>query len=273
MQAPLPLVKALGDQREVRQTGGIEDLPPETTAELAPNDITKSNDYTIQHCSLLAPQVQNVLESLYDVLPLAIRETHYGVTSAPYQAFFKNSYYETVVHGILSRVTIGVPLRLDFGKELLVPSLVCALKPDTVIIHKAGQEFDIYDICKGNPTWALMYYPKTPNIFICPLFFLMPTLPAVGNCPTVNEATNQFEGNFTAFWQSQMYMLLHEIAHFYIGVTVEDSVDETMDWNYAFSLSPMNATSNALNYVLFVASKCIFTWNGRSYKRLVSPRR
>ena len=81
----------------------------------------------------------------------------------------------------------------------------------------------------------------------------------MGNCPTVNEATNQFEGNFTAFWQSQMYILLHAIVQFYIGAEVEDSVDETMDWIYAFSLSPDNATRNALNYVLFVASKCLIS--------------
>ena len=101
----------------------------------------------------------------------------------------------------------------------------------------------------------------------------MPTEPAVGNCPTVNETTNLFEGNFAGFLQSQIYMLLHEIAHFYIGATVEDSVDEVMDWNYAVSLSPANSTFNALNYVLFVASKCSLIphkWFGGFFP---SPRR
>lgn len=184
-------------------------------------------------------------------------ETHYGIESAPYQAFFKSSYYEMIVEGVLRRASIGAPIALDPAKEeeLLVPTLVCALKADTVIAHEAGQEYDIYAICRENPTWTVMYYPGTANIFICPLFFLMPTQPAEGNCPTVNRATNLFDGNFVAFWQSQMYTLLHEIMHFYIGATVEDSVDEVMDWNYAFSLSPANASFNALNYVLFVASK------------------
>ena len=223
-----------------------------------PNDIVKSNGYTIEQCSQLAPQVQKALESLYDVLPAAIEETHYGITSPPYQAFFKSSYYEIAVEDILRSVFIGAPISLDSSKEILVPILVCAFKPDTVIVHEAGQEHDMYHICKENPTWTLLYYPGSSTIFICFLFFLMPTLPAVGNCPTVNEATNQFEGNISAFLRSQMYVLLHEIAHFYIGVTAEDSVDEKMDWNYAFSLSPVNATYNALNYVLFVASKFKF---------------
>lgn len=223
---------------------------------IAPNDIIRNNDYIIQHCSRLGPQVQKALESLYEVLLPAIWETHYGTTSAPYKAFFKNSYYEMVVEGILRSASIGEPLFLNTNdKETLVPRLVCALKPDTVIAHEGGQDHDIYEICMENPTWTVMYYPRTSSILICPLFFLMPTEPAVGNCPTVNNATNELEGNFAAFWESQMYILLHEIAHFYIGATVEDSVDEVMDWNYAFSLSPFNATCNALNYVLFVASK------------------
>lgn len=231
---------------------GTYALPQQT-----PNDITRSRQYTIQHCSLLTPQVQNALESLYEVLPPAIWATHYGVASAPYQAFFKSSYYEILVDQVLSSISIGLPVRLDpldSDDKILMPRLVCALKSDTVIVQEAGQEYDIYDICKQNPTWAVIYYPETSNIFICPVFFLLPTLPAAGNCPTVNEATNQFEGNFTAFWQSQMYMLLHEIAHLYIGATVENSVNETMDWNYAFWLSPSDATCNALNYVLYVAS-------------------
>ena len=234
------------------------------TSRAAPNDIVKTHDYTIQHCSLLTPMVQTALEDLYNVLQLAIWETHYGITSAPYRAFFKSSYYETVVDQILSSISIGVPIRLESEQRMLVPSLVCALKPDTVVVDEAGQEFDIFDICKENPTWTVMYYPNTSSIFICYLFFLMPTLPAAGHCPTVNEATNQFEGDFGAFWQSQVYMLLHEMAHFYIGATFEDGVDERMDWNYAFSLSPHDAVCNALNYVLFVASKCIFNSDRRS---------
>lgn len=222
----------------------------------APNDIVRSNGYIIQQCSLFAPHVQEALENLYDVLPLSIWDTHYGTASAPYQAFFKSSYYETLVDHILSSISIGAPLRLDPDNEILEPSLVCALKPDTVIVHEAGQSFDIYDVCRREPTWVVLYYPGTSTIFICTAFFLMPAVPAVGNCPTVNDATKQFEGNLGAFLQSQMYMLLHEIAHFYIGATVEMSGNETMDWNYALSLSPTDATHNALNYVLYVASKC-----------------
>lgn len=196
------------------------------------------------------------MENLYDVLPPAIWNTHYGVDNAPYQAFFKSSYYETVVDHVLSSIAIGAPVRLNPDEELHTPGIVCALKPNTVIVHEGGQVYDIYDICKRNPTWTILYYPQTLTIFICTVFFLMPPLPAVGNCPTVNETTNQFDGNLAASIQSQMYMLLHEIAHFYIGATVEDTMDEVMDWNYAFSLSGLNATVNALNYVLYVASKC-----------------
>ena len=147
-----------------------------------------------------------------------------------------------------------MPLRLDSGKEILKPRIVCALKPDTVIFHKAGQDVDVYDVCKKESTSTVMHYPETSDIFICSLFFQVPPLPSVGGCPTVNEATNKLEGSFAAFWLSQTYFLLHEILHFYIGATFEQRVVEIMDWNYAVSLPGPNATLNALNYVLFVAS-------------------
>ena len=143
---------------------------------------------------------------------------------------------------------------MDSGKENLKPRIVCALKPDTVIFHKAGQDVDVYDVCKNDPTSTVMYYPETSDIFICSLFFSVPPLPSLGSCPTVNVATNKLEGNFAAFWLSQAYFLLHEIAHFYIGDTVENRMREIMDWNYAVSLPGPKATLNALNYVLYVAS-------------------
>lgn len=194
------------------------------------------------------------MESLYDVLPLAIRETHYGTAHAPYRAFFKSSLYETFVDHILSSISIGAALRVGSNKKVRTPSLVCALKPGTVIVQEAGQVFDIFDVCTKNPTWMVLFYPGASSVLICASFFRVPTMPA-GSCPTVNRATNQLEGDFDLFAKSQAYMLLHELAHFYLGITVEDGAREIMDWNYAASLPPANATKNALNYVLYVASK------------------
>lgn len=195
-----------------------------------------------------------MLQDIYDVLPEAMWETHYGAASAPYQAFFKTTDYAMIVEEELKAVSIGMPLRLDHGKGILKPRIVCALKPDTVIFHKAGQDVDVYDVCKRDSTSTVMHYPETSDIFICSLFFQVPPLPSIGGCPTVNEATNKLEGSFAGFWLSQTYFLLHEILHFYIGATVELRMDEIMDWNYAVSLPGPNATLNALNYVLFVAS-------------------
>ena len=193
-----------------------------------------------------------------DVLQPAISDTHYGTTSPPYQAFFKSSYFEIAVENVLKEISIGAPIKLDNGKKL-VPRLVCVLKSDIVILHYADQDADVYDVCKQDPSLTIIHYTETSEIFICPLFFQLPAQPSAGNCPTVNETTNRFEGNSDAFWRSQMYFLLHELVHFYLGLSVEEwaegGTNETMDWNYAFSLSPAKAALNALNYVLYVASK------------------
>ena len=81
-----------------------------------------------------------------------------------------------------------------------MPRIVCALKPDSVIFHLADQDIDVYDVCKEDRFKVVMYYIGTSDIFICSNFFLMSAQPSAGNCATVNEATNRFEGDFDAFW-------------------------------------------------------------------------
>ena len=235
-----------------------------------PNDIVKSHGYTIQHCGQLTPLVQGALENIYDVLLLAISDSHYGVDSAPYQAFFKSSYYETIVEKILVYILLGEAIRLDLDKDPIRPQIVCALKNDTVTFSTAHTDIDVYQACTNDPFATVIYYPERSDIFICATFFKLRAQPIPQNCPTVNVATNKFEGNYGAFWLSRMYFLLHELVNFYIGLTLEDriqaSTDEKIDWNYAFSLPADSATYNALNYVLYVASKYIFTsghWHGK----------
>ena len=235
-----------------------------------PNDIVKSHGYTIQHCGQFTFLVQKALENLYDVLLPAISDTHYGVGSAPYQAFFKSSYYETIVEKILEYILFGEAIRLELDKDPVRPHIVCALKSDTVTFSTAHSNIDVYQACTNDPFATVIYYPETSDIFICAKFFDLIAQPIPQNCPTVNVATNKFEGNYGAFWVSQMYFLLHELVNFYIGRTLEDRMqaqtDEKIDWNYAISLPADNATYNALNYVLYVASEYIFTsshWYGK----------
>lgn len=219
-----------------------------------PNDIAQSNGYNIQHCSLLTPHVQEALGNMYDVLLKAIPDTHYGEASAPYKAWFKSSYYETMVEEILKDVLIGAPFQSPGRTKPSIPDIVCALKPNTAIVELTNQKVDVYSVCKRNSFTSIMFYPDTSTIYLCSRFFLLPPVPSEDNCPTVNEATNEFEGNFIAFWKSQIYFLLHEIVRFYTDSTMlEERPDETMNYNYAFSLSPVNAALNPLNYVLYVA--------------------
>ena len=94
------------------------------TFRAAPTNVVTTKSYTIQHCSLFASRVQDALEKLYDVLLPAIWQTHYGVESAPYKAFFKSSYYEIVVENILKEILIGALLILKPNKQKLIPTLV-----------------------------------------------------------------------------------------------------------------------------------------------------
>ena len=142
----------------------------------------------------------------------------------------------------------------------LKPHIVCALEADTIVFPTADQNIDMYRFCEDHHTSTVIYYPETDSIFICKSFFRLPAQPYAGHCPTFNKNTNQFDGSYAAFWvMSQMYSLLYELANFYLGLPLAErgnqTTNQTWDWDYAFSLSPRNSTLNALNYILYVASK------------------
>ena len=189
-----------------------------------PNDIVRSHGYTIQHCGQFTPLVQWALENIYDALLPAISETHYGVGSAPYQAFFKSSFYEIIVEKILEYILLGEAIHLELDKQPIRPHIVCALKSDTVTLSTAYKTIDIYEFCTTHPSATVLFYPETPDIFICARFFDLIAQPLPHNCPTVNVATNKFEGNYGAFFVSQMYFLLHQLVDFYLGLTLEDKI-------------------------------------------------
>ena len=183
--------------------------------------------------------------------------------SAPYRAFFKSSHYEILVEHFLEDISVGAAIRLAASRPLLTPHIVCALQNDTIIFpSSAGQNIDVYQVCQSDRSRTVIYYPEQSDIFICKRFFELPAQPSAGNCPKVNKVTNRFEGNYAAFWISQMYFLLHEIAQFYVGLSIEERFEESTDgihgWNYAYSLSPVNASFSAINYVLYVASGYTF---------------
>ena len=60
--------------------------------------------------------------------------------------------------------------------------------------------------------------------------------------------------------QSQMYLLMHEILHFYLDSAPypsHDSSDEVTDINAAFNVAAGDTISNPESYVIYAASKSL----------------
>ena len=224
---------------------------------IAPNDIVTSGKYTIQLCGSQAPQVQTALDSLWAALQPAIQDTFLGSSSAAFQAFFKSSRHSRFVRRVLSDIAKGTALRSKASSTPSTPQLACVTGPGLVRFQVKGSFRDVYDDCRKNPLWAAIYYSGLNYVFICPLFFAagIPARPA-SRCPTVNPATNQFTGSLNDLVQYRPYVLLHELAHFYVvPPSTENTQFEVYDWNAAFALRAKQAIVNAQSYVLYVASK------------------
>jgi len=223
----------------------------------APNDIVKSGKYTIQLCGSQAPQVQAAMRTLQKALRPAIQDTYISPTSAPFTAFFKNSQYRLFVTRVLSDIANGTALASKADSTPTTPQLVCVTGPNIVKFQVKNSFHDVYDDCQQNPLWASIYHSGLNYVFICPLFFAsaIPSRP-VSRCPTIDSATNEFVGDLNSLIQYKPYVLLHELAHFYVvPPSTENMQFEVYDWNAAFALKAKRAVLNAQSYVLYVASK------------------
>lgn len=137
----------------------------------------------------------------------------------------------------------------------LTPRFVCVTGPDIVRFQVANKFYDVYDDCRLNPRRASVYKSGLNYIFICPNFHRSVPPQPQRTCPTVDPETNKFVGDITGLVQSKPYVLLHELAHFYVvPPSTEDTQFEVYDWNEASALEAREAKLNAQSYVLYAAS-------------------
>ena len=81
-------------------------LPPPmlilTQSKAANPDIVQSGPYSIQGCGSRATEVASVLDDIWALLRLALRDSATTHASDSFNAFFHNVYYAPFVHSILS---------------------------------------------------------------------------------------------------------------------------------------------------------------------------
>ena len=167
---------------------------------------------------------------------------------------------------MLSNITSGASVQKtgQSGQtEADPPTLACLTGPGIATEETSSGTRDLYDICSGNANYASFYRSSSSWIFLCPAFFsyqqqTIASSTASQYCPNVKD--NYFLlSNWSNLVQSQMYILMHEITHFYLdsapypSTSSSDQVEVT-DINVAFNMAAQDAISNPQTYVIYAAS-------------------
>ena len=200
------------------------------------------------------------LQLLFENLPGIEQATAAGTSNAAFQAFFKDDQYENFIQQMFVNITNGNALPKPEIASTEAPTIACLTGPGEATENTTAGVRDLFEICSGNPKYAAFYRSQSNWIFLCPEFFDYPQQtpqPQSQFCPNVMD--NYF---VQAYWmnlvQNQMFILMHEILHYYLDSAPypsTDAVTEVTDINVAFNLAALDAVSNAESYVIYDASK------------------
>ncbi|KAL9101227.1 MAG: hypothetical protein Q9187_009267 [Circinaria calcarea] len=205
------------------------------------DEITHGN-YRIYNCGTHVPAVQTLLDLTIAFLQTALAAC--TPSNRIYATFF-HQVPPARVKAILQKIIEGQTL--DFPKHPFLddnfqPTILCVIpesrKLESLMAH-----------CNQPPTPAGIL-SNTPFTFLCPNFLKLRRLPSSDGCPTVLRGKFLHGGHDMTF--SQMTILIHELAHLYIGK--EALRQEVYDANEAMRLPTDLAWRNAQNYALFVGS-------------------
>jgi len=231
-------------------------------------DIVKSGQYLIVGCGRgNASTITHLLDALYSALQPAIQDatSSYFHPSAAFKSFFHSPLSAAdQVAALLTNITTGAsiyPPTINYGlgenSDALAPgspTFVCVTTPGT-LVNDPGVG-DYYDFCRENPGVVMDYPGGNQYIAVCPSFFTigLPPLPPPNNCLTVNSITNRFRGNGAKLSHFQLWVLLEEIAHYYIKAGKGQTTDVS-DVNRCAHLGIKKSLGNASNYLYYVASE------------------
>lgn len=149
------------------------------------------------------------------------------------------------------------------------PTFVCISEPG-LNFGSGGDDPDLdgYDLCKRNPALVMDHFRGTQYINVCPQFFTIgiPPLPPKGHCLGVNRILNRFRGSGALLSHFQVWVLLEEIAGYYMGGTKGEGIKDfgyykgrgegVSHVNECARLGATKALRNEMSFVYYVASEC-----------------
>ena len=172
-----------------------------------------------------------------------------------YDAFFKDDDMSVYASGILRRVYNGGKRSglLPDPQTYTLPHIACATP-------NMGRRYPFtpspWNSCLAG--MLAMYAPNTRYVFLCPVFFSLPSGP-VGPpkaiCPVVDR--NQYTTAGFQLISYQPLVLIHELIHFYLGAAslgAHTYPPEQYELNGCVSLNAMDSVHNPTNYQAYMSS-------------------
>lgn len=234
------------------QSPGLEN------AALAATNITgvpASFPFVIEGCSAYTGNLVHVLTKAVAALTPALNDVELGLDSQHgFKALFKDGATSTYVRGILRSIASAQPLKglIPDPSVPSTPRFAC-VTPRTISRYRF-LEVDPWELCNRADAGQAFYFGGSSYIFLCSSFWRGDIAPEKSACPSVRR--NQFLGGGEALSMYLTYLIIHEMAHFYLGkasLGAFTDPPEIYPINDCVALDPLNSVHNPQNYQFYVA--------------------
>ena len=205
-------------------------------------DTVDSGNYLIHLCNSDLPnsyasKLQSLLPQVFNGLQKVIADLQLGAASMHgYSAFFKNDSSKAEVSRVYERMAAGANVAL--GDVIRRPTFICA--------SNVRQTDLLYQYCIEGDS-ALLDWPNTELMPVCPIFWNNPRNVNSSDCPFVSM--NRMASSDHELFENQESLLVGNLVHFY------HSVSSNYTTNIA-DISELSASDSLLNptiYALYYA--------------------
>ena len=204
-------------------------------------DTVSSGNYLIHLCdsdlpNSYASKLQDLLPQVFNGLQKVIADLQLGTASLHgYSAFFKNDSSKAEVLQVYERMAAGANVAL--GNVIRRPTLLCA--------GNVRETDLLYQYCIEGDS-ALLKWPNTELMPVCPIFWNNPRKANSSDCPLVS--VNRLAPSDHQLFENQEALLVGNLVHFYHNVysNYTTNVADVSELSAADSL--MNPTIYALYY-------------------------
>ena len=209
-------------------------------------DTVSSGNYLIHLCdsdlpNSYASKLQSLLPQVFNGLQKVIADLQLGAASIHgYSAFFKNDSSKAEVMQVYKRMAAGANVAL--GDVIRRPTLMCA--------SNTRQTDLLYQYCIEGDS-ALLNWPNTELMPICPIFWQTPTKANSSDCPLVS--VNRLALSDHQLFENQEALLVGNLVHFYHSV----SANYTTNVADVGELSASDSLLNPTIYAFYYACGCL----------------